>query len=116
MKNANNDFGSSNGTLDYYRHSLSGLHFTDGVRDLAEACQSYWLIDLILSYQANPKFAEEPFQVWELSRKTGNAFVIICHDGNCNRIDRQIIPFSDFPYDKATLWLSYGVLILPVEY
>ena len=55
MKNANHFFGSHNGSENFYRHILSGLIYTDGVKDLADGCQAYWLIDLIVSHQCEEK-------------------------------------------------------------
>lgn len=41
---------------------------------------------------------------------------IIKLDGNYNRITSQEIPYSDFHYDLATIWLVDGCLMLPSEY
>ena len=116
MRNANHFFGSHNGSENFYRHSLSGLIYTDGVKDLAEGCQAYWLIDLIVSHQCEEKVKEQTFQVWDLKRLNHNAFTILCTDGNHNRLTGQEIPFSDFEYDLATVWLVDGCLMLPSEY
>ena len=51
MKNANHCFGTSNGFENFYRHNLSQIHYTDGVKELGEKCRSNWLIDLIISHQ-----------------------------------------------------------------
>ena len=116
MTNANNFFGSSNGSEDFYRHPPTGIVYTDGIKSLAEKCQAYWLIDLIVSHQCNKTVSLEPFQVWELKRQEGNVFNIVATDGNNCKIATQHIPFSDFPYDLATLWLVDGCLLLPKEY
>lgn len=49
--NANDFFGTNNGTGLYYRYQLSKMLYTEGVKELAEGCEAYWLIDLIMSYQ-----------------------------------------------------------------
>ena len=116
MRNANHFFGSHNGSENFYRHILSGLIYTDGVKDLADGCQAYWLIDLIVSHQCEEKVKEHPFQVWDLKRLHQNVFTILCTDGNHNRVTSQEIPFSDFEYDLATVWLVDGCLMLPSEY
>ena len=116
MKNANDNFGSSNGSENFYCHRPSLMLYTDGVKALAESCQAYWLIDLIISHQCKKDINLERFQVWDLRRVEGNSFFIYATDGNRNRVARQKIPFSDFSYDAATLWLVDGCLMLPKEY
>lgn len=124
QKSANDHFGNSNGTSQYYRHPLSSIVYTDGVRDLAETCEAYWLIDLIVSHQAAwtlPPFGGiegglHPFQVWELRQVEGFQYEAECTDGNGKHITRQRIPYTDFPYQEARIWLSERVLLLPCEY
>lgn len=116
QKSANDHFGNSNGTSRYYRHPLSSIVYTDGVRDLAETCEAYWLIDLIVSHQTRLPVAQHPFQVWELRQVKGFRYEAACTDGNGKHITRQRIPYTDFPYQEARLWLSDGVLLLPCEY
>ncbi|MGV3529128.1 MAG: DUF6876 family protein [Flavisolibacter sp.] len=116
MTSANLHFGSSLGSGSFYRHTLTGSVYTDGVRDLAEGCQAYWLLDLIISHQTTPKVSCEPFQVWDLARVRENRFRRTCNDGNEKDLTSHQIPFSDFPYDKATIWLVDGCLLLPTEY
>ena len=116
MKNANHYFGCSNGSETFYRHNISKILYTDGVKEIADDCGAYWLIDLIISHQTNKAVKEEPFQVWDLKREKGSQFSILCTDGNHNKVTSQEIEFSDFPYDLATIWLVEGCLMLPCEY
>ena len=116
MRNANNYFGSCNGSENFYCHKPSLILYTDGVKQMAEKCEAYWLIDLIISHQTTCKVKIESFQVWELTRVKNNAFAIQGTDGNKNKITGQNIPFSDFPYDTATVWLVDSCLMLPCEY
>jgi len=116
MTNANNFFGTSNGSENFYSHQLAPILYTDGVKDLAEKCQAYWLIDLIISHQCHQHVKDEAFQVWDLKRVKDDSFTIIATDGNHNKVTSQEIPFSDFPYDVATLWLVDGCILLPTEY
>lgn len=115
-QSANDHFGDRNGTGQYYRHSMPGYHFTDGVKSLADACGAYWLIDLVISHQCRALVAQHPFQVWELKHLKGLEYEAECTDGNGRHITRQHIPYSDFPYQQATLWLVDKVLLLPCEY
>ena len=116
MKNANDHFGNSNGSENFFCHRPSLVLYTDGVKALADTCQAYWLIDLIISYQCQNAVNLQRFQVWELRRVHANQFFIHATDGNKNPVARQKIPFSDFTYDIATIWLVDGCLMLPKEY
>lgn len=116
MTNANYFFGSSLGSENFYKHQPSETIYTDGVKNLAEACQAYWLIDLIISHQCKMCVSLERFQVWDLKRENDNVFNIVPTDGNNFKIASQHIPFSDFPCDAATLWLVDGCLMMPKEY
>jgi len=116
MTNANDFFGSGNGSSCFYQCRHSSIVYTEGVKDMADTCKAYWLIDLIVSHQINALVRSEPFQVWELKKLRDGSFKAIATDGNRNNLTRQLIPFSDFPYERATLWLVDGCLLLPNEY
>lgn len=115
MSNANDQLRDFTGTSQWFRH-FSGLLFTDGVKAMAETFQAYWLIDLVMSHQTNPKVRVQPFQAWTLKRLLDCKFVAIATDGNENVIAKQLIHFSDFEADELTLWLEEGVLLLPSEH
>src|SRR5258706_11942595 len=116
MTNANNFFGSGNGSENFYRNRLSPIIYTDGVKDMAETCGAYWLIDLIISHQLIKTVRLEPVLTWELKRVMDDSFNIVATDGNSRGNASQQIPFSDFTYDIATMWLIDGCLMLPNEY
>lgn len=71
MKNANNFFGSANGSPFRYGQSDSEIMYTEGVKDMADACGAYWLIDLVISHQLTKSVRFEPFQVWQLKESKG---------------------------------------------
>jgi len=117
MKNANHFFGKSAGSENFYRHRVAKkFTYTQGVREMVNKCEAYWLLDLIISHQVHDKVNKEEFQVWDLKRVEGNQFTILATDGNHNKVTSQEIPFSDFPYDLATIWLVDDCMILPCEY
>ena len=68
MENANNYFGSCNGSDNFYCHKPSLMLYTDGVKMMAEKAEAFWLIDLIISHQCKKEVNNERFQVWELPR------------------------------------------------
>lgn len=115
MTHANDLFNDYNSTDNYYKHGLE-IVYTDGVKALSEICNSYWLIDIIGSYQTYDRVRNEKFQVWKLKRIKENEFFIEASDGNKNIIAKQTIPFSNFPFDTCTIWLSNGIVLLPTEY
>jgi hypothetical protein len=116
MTNANESLRHYTGTESYYRDLLTGHLYTDGVRELATANGAYWLLDIVFSHQLNKKVKSEPFQVWELKRVSGIMFNVVATDGNNNQIAQQEIPFSDFKFDLATIWMEHGVALLPSEH
>jgi hypothetical protein len=119
---ANDALAGYTGTDGYTRYH-SGLLLTDGVRALAEQFGAFWLLDIVASYQA-PVTKPKPeidmsFQVWKLQRTPDSpefAANVTCTDGNDNIIFIQGIPYTDFPYAEATIWLTDGVMLLPSEY
>lgn len=116
MKNANANYSQSNGSENFYCHNPSLMLYSVGVKLLADECQAYWLIDLIVSHQCKRHINLERFQVWSLSKVKDNRFSIEATDGNEIQIVTLQISFSDFPYDEATIWLVDGCLLLPCEY
>ena len=98
-------------TENYYRHPF-GITYTDGVKFMAEKAEAYWLIDAIASYQS-----KEPFQLWELAVKDDRSAVLTARtDSDQDPFITQEIPYTDFPMERITLWVSDGVLLLPSEY
>src|SRR6185503_5618681 len=102
MTNANEHFGAHNGTEHIYSCRPFPITYTDGVRDLVENLKAYWLVDLIISYQESKKVNCQPLQVWQLERTSEDSFEVVATDGNENRLASQFIPYSDFPFDRAT--------------
>ena len=56
------ELGQFTGDLQRYRHWTRALIYTPGVKHLAERAEAYWLIDLVASWQIDPKVRREPFQ------------------------------------------------------
>ena len=115
QQSANDYFRSRNGTGQYYRTTHQSIHYTDGAKDLAGTRGAYWLIDLVISHQCRPLVGQHPFQAWELKQVAGFEYEAECTDGNGKHTTRQRIPYSDFPYRQATLWLVDNILLLPCE-
>lgn len=112
------DLVGMNGSENLHRDRLSGLHYTDGVRTVAEKGGAYWLLGEIFGQvRFHPKARREPFQVWTLKRnKRGGASLTMTngHEG-CPPLVRRPIPFTDFPLDTITLYFENDILMLPAE-
>lgn len=106
------------GTENRYRHAINrNVHFTDGVKYVADRGAAYWLLDEIALLQpCDKRFSAEPFQVWKLTVNADGAGRLVCSDGNDNIIYSRAIPFTDFPREEITLWFRDGTLLLPSEY
>jgi len=104
------------GDLDRYRHWTGQLIYTPGIRHLAERAGAFWLIDLIASWQLDPKVRREPFQVWKLDVRPDHTAIAVATDGNAATLTSQDIPFTDFPLPTISVWLEDGTLLLPGEH
>ena len=111
-------------TLNYWQH-FTGLHFTDGVKYLADRAGAYWLIDAVMSWQAEKKVKHVPFQLWtlkvlrsELGKNKNEPMAILEMNEDTGEpiIARQKIEYTDFPMGEIKLYLIDGVLLLPSEY
>lgn len=120
MKTANeieNELAQFTGTNEWHRFSiLSTLVITDGVKYLCEECQSFWLLDIISSYQnkCNKDDMCKDCQIWTLKRNGSEAKVICERDTNDVFIT-QDIPYTDFPLNSIKLYCENGVICLPQE-
>ncbi len=119
------DLNNFTGTEEYYQYGPECL-LTDGTKFLAEEAQSYWLLDLIRSYQPQLLRHKDSrlhnMQFWtltvDLEKKSA---VAICEaDSGEQPAVRQEIPFTDFPLAEIKVWvIQQGedqVILLPSEY
>lgn len=103
------------GTEAYYRFSpLSNLKLTDGVKYLCEKANSYWLMDIIASYQSQCNKDEmlKEFQIWTL-KKTGTHGVVTCDRDTDDTAITQRIEYTDFPLSEIKLYCINNVILLP---
>jgi hypothetical protein len=106
------------GTDHYYPHWTRRAMHTDGVQYVAATMGAFWMIDVVVSHQTNPKVRAEHFQVWDFKRsKTTDGITAICTDGNGgDPIVTQRIGFTDFPHGSIRFYFADGVMLLPSEY
>lgn len=104
------------GTENYYKHWL-GFQYTDGIKYLADAAASYWLLDTIGSHWMTDQLKHIPFQVWELLvYPDQRAILTMREDSDSAIIVKQEIPYTDFPLESIRLYLVNDVLMLTSEY
>jgi hypothetical protein len=110
-----------NGFETHYRHALTGMTYSQGVRHVAEEAGAYWLIDAILISSRCRKLQQrcKGLEFWTLTVKDGAA-VLVCTDGGMNGETEQVvysqqIPHTDFPLTTIDLYLAGGILCLPGE-
>lgn len=105
------------GTEQYYRLSPSVV-LTDGTNYLADVAGAYWLMDAVASYLSQFT-GREDFVVAELKVKKSRGELTL-DNGNGLILDRQVIPYTDFPLAAITLYGCWSgefwVLMLPSEY
>jgi hypothetical protein len=120
MENTHNNFRNLNDSLSQYTGTESyhktpfGFFYTDGIVALFTSFEttSWWILDVILSYQ--PQLKNEDFQQWKVTKKSADAAVVICDDGNGKELVKQEIPFSDIS-GNCTIWVENNVIYLPSE-
>lgn len=103
------------GTEEYFTHYLGRITYTEGVKYLADKTESYWLINIVASYQSG-EIKKIPFQLWTLTVKDEEGEVTMRNDNDNPVQIRQKIKYTDFPLDVIKLYLINGVLMLPNEY
>jgi len=113
MKDLNEQFKAFYGTENYYKH-WKGV-YTDGIKEMAEQFEAYWLIDVVFSYQ-DKKINLIPFQVWEITSTGDKATVEMKEDTDQPILVSQKIPFTDFPEGMLKMYYIDNVLMLPSEY
>ncbi len=116
-----------------YQASLGQLHYTDGIKFVAETCGAYWLIDLVASHQPPifQKMRDEdlrPFQVWRIKKKGADHWLIDCwsdtpggnppDEGPSIQLAEQELEYSDFPAGLSgfEFWVEGTTMLLKAEH
>jgi hypothetical protein len=107
------------GSEQCYRHYSRAFNYSEGIKYLATKANCYWLLDAIASWQLSPKVKKsrmnEGFQIWELTRTTGNQAILTGAWDTDKIVVTQEIEYTDFPLPKIKLWLTDEFLCLPSE-
>lgn len=109
------------GTNELYRH-FTGMLYTDGLDVLANMAESFWLIDLIASYQTRKLDAAcGGFQIWELTVNLDKqtAVLTVKRDSNEPALVTKRIDYTDFPLASIKFYVEgegrNKTLMLPSE-
>lgn len=105
------------GTEQYHRHGLMrNFVYTDGIKYLADKTGSYWLIDVVASYQLRHR--NKPFQLWKIkvNKEDNSAVVTAREDKGEKPFVRQKIEYTDFPLEEFEFYVADGVILLKSEY
>ena len=90
------------GSMNYTRH-FTGLLMTDGVTQLRDDADAFWLVDAIASYRR-----KEEFQVWELTVENSKAVLTMKEDSGCPELVRQEIEYTNFPLKSIKFFNQLG--------
>lgn len=104
------------GTENYYRHTISRMTYTDGVKFFAENAGggAYWFLDIVGTELMQIQKIE-PFISIKLIAKDSKA-IISATDGNDNKLWSRAIEYTDCPDGEWSFYLIDGILILTREY
>lgn len=130
----NSIIAHSTGSLTKYLHMFGrrnrNMLFTEGVKDVADAAEAYWLIDAIFSYYAaNQNFKRlletnerlQGMSFWTLTVNADRSAVLTCvEDTDMKPVVKQQIEYTDFPLDEIKFYMEYDgsayTLLLPGEH
>ena len=111
------DLAQFTGTTCYYRIGRQHL-LTDGTQYLAEQAGCYWIMDAVSSHLAEIG-TRDWFVVVRMEVEEHQA-VMRYEDGNGRELERQAIPYTDFPLQNLALYAvwdtEHWVIMLPSEY
>ncbi|POS00926.1 hypothetical protein Q361_11730 [Flavobacterium croceum DSM 17960] len=110
------------GGENFYKNPLfPNFVYTEGIREIAEKSNSFWLIVDIFCFQLSTELKNQSFQVWKLERvfqedKPTTSFMLFCEDGNEKTLLVRKYDISNFQFDMYHIWFVDNTLLLPVEY
>ena len=121
MKDLTKPFGSMMGTSQYYMHPImQQVLYTDGMKDMCEKLECYWILDVIASYQIkSSSVSSVPYQTWRIEANNAKA-IVACYDcPTGNPIVTQNIDSTTLPDGKIVCVCVYDgktrIIALPIE-
>ncbi|MCG8349253.1 MAG: hypothetical protein MI924_15910 [Chloroflexales bacterium] len=113
------DLGQFVGTGQWYKHPLTPILYTDGVKHVANAGGAHWLINEIAFAQLDMKnraVIKESFQVWTLQVHTNQSATLTCANRDGTPLWSKPIAYTGFPLETITFYLTDTIIMLPSEY
>ncbi len=114
-----NALGHFYGSANFCRHWTGRIQHTEGVQYLAEAAGAHWLVDVVASYQRDPRIKKcDGFQICELTVNLAEhtGVVTLRADKDTPVLITQELEYTDFPLEHIKLYLADFTLMLPTEY
>lgn len=106
-------FSMSTGTEHYYLMKPLKQKYTDGVKEVAEKADAFWLIgDICVILTALKRTS---FTSIKLTVKNKKA-ILLFTDGNFGKVYEQKYKYTDFPEGEWIFFYVDGVLMLSTEY
>jgi len=105
------------GSERWYRHQfVPEVLYTEGVKQVADQTEAYWLLDEIAFAQhAERAVAAEAFQVWKLVVQRDCTGTLTCKDGNGKVVFTTELDFVIFPEPEFVLWFAGDTILLPFD-
>ena len=117
VKSANEKYRHYTETAKWYKY-MAGYSLTDGTYGIATDTESFWFLDIIVSYKFDEKqrMKDVYCQRWVLQRNGDtDSFEVIGYNDNKEAVIRQDIEYSDFPFDSYEVLVCNNVILLPSE-
>lgn len=86
--------------------------FTEGVNDVVNFEDCFWLIDLILDQQIN---LNSEIQIWHIGRVQQNSFTLTCKNKEGHKLAEIGNLQTGFYFDDLTIIKKDNVFCLPIE-
>jgi hypothetical protein len=98
------------GTLTYHQEAFTKLVYTDGIKDLTDTLDAYWLISDI-GVVVRMKFRNIPFQIWRIVVKDDDSAVLTMREDTNEPVRyRQKYDLVDLPVGTFEFYVMHGSL------
>ncbi|MEM7756926.1 MAG: DUF6876 family protein [Cyanobacteria bacterium P01_A01_bin.40] len=93
-----------------YSYLFPHLYLTEGAKHLAEHGRLYWLMDVIGSYQSDPRVKHDKMlkrlQFWRLKKNEDDSGIVYCERDLNNIVLSQKLTFTDSILDSVLLYVA----------
>lgn len=108
-----------NGCNRYFRHLKSrDFHYTDGIKEVLDLCDAYWLLDMI-GTEAAPALRADYANTYasigfiELDVSEGSAYIRLTTDDDHPAVWKRQIEHTDFPAGGWVFKLGLNSVLVP---